>query len=168
MTLDELNNLPESDAIDAFTRCCGSHRWVNKMVHRRPYRDREDLLAAADEVWERLAREDYLEAFSHHPKIGDVDSLRKKFASTAQWASGEQSGTATASEETLRGLAEGNQAYEAKNGFIFIICATGKSADEMLEALRARLANPPETELRIAAEQQAMITRLRLEKLLTP
>lgn len=168
MTLDELNNLPEPDALDAFTRCCGAHRWVNKMVHRRPFRDYEDLLAAADEIWERLAREDYLEAFSHHPKIGDMDSLRKKFASTAQWASGEQSGAAMASEETLQGLAEGNRAYEAKNGFIFIINATGKSADEMLEALKKRLANPPETELHIASEQQAMITRLRLEKLLTP
>ncbi|MFP5503577.1 MAG: 2-oxo-4-hydroxy-4-carboxy-5-ureidoimidazoline decarboxylase [Candidatus Sericytochromatia bacterium] len=168
MTLDELNNLPEPDAIDAFTRCCGAHRWVNKMVHKRPFRDREDLLAAADEVWERLGREDYLEAFSHHPKIGDMDALRKKFASTATWASGEQSGTAAASEETLRGLAEGNEAYERKNGFIFIICATGKSAAEMLEALNQRLDNPPETELVIASQQQAMITRLRLEKLLTP
>lgn len=167
MTLDELNNLPEPEAIDAFTRCCGAHRWVNKMVHRRPYRDMADVLAAADEIWDALDREDYLEAFTHHPKIGDVDALRKKFASTAQWASGEQAGAAGASEETLTRLAAGNRAYEERNGFIFIICATGKSADEMLQALEQRLENPPETELQIAAEQQAMITRLRLEKLLT-
>jgi 2-oxo-4-hydroxy-4-carboxy-5-ureidoimidazoline decarboxylase len=166
VTLDDLNNLPEAEAIAELTKCCGAHRWVNKVAHRRPYRDAADLLAAADEVWEHLDHTDWLEAFTHHPKIGDIDSLRAKFANTKAWAEGEQAGTAAASEETLRGLAEGNAAYEARFGYIFIVCATGKSAQEMLDLLRARLGNAPEHEIHVAAAEQAKITRLRLEKLL--
>ena len=166
MTLDDLNNLPESEAIEAFTKCCGAHRWVNKMVHKRPYRDAADLLAEADEIWEQLGEEDWREAFTHHPKIGDIGSLRAKFANTQDWASGEQAGTAAASEEVLTGLAAGNAEYESRFGYIFIVCATGKSAAEMLDLLRARLGNAPEHEIRIAAAEQAKITRLRLEKLL--
>jgi 2-oxo-4-hydroxy-4-carboxy-5-ureidoimidazoline decarboxylase len=166
MTLDELNHLPEAEAIAALTKCCGAHRWVNKMAHRRPYRDEADLLAAADETWEHLGPEDWQEAFTHHPKIGDLDALRAKFASTKEWASGEQAGTEQASEEVLQGLAQGNADYEARFGYIFIVCATGKSAQEMLDLLRARLANPPEREIHVAAAEQAKITRLRLEKLL--
>ena len=166
MNLDELNNLPEAEAIEVLTRCCGSHRWVNKLVHRRPFRDPADLFAAADEIWEHMGREDILEAFGHHPKIGDIDALRQKFASTAQWAEGEQSGTASASEDVLQGLAAGNRAYEEKFGYIFIVCATGKSAQQMLDLLNLRLKNDPHHELQVAAAEQGQITRLRLEKLL--
>ena len=166
MTLDDLNNLPEAAAIDAFTKCCGAHRWANKMAHARPFKDDAALYAMADEIWEQLGQEDWLEAFTHHPKIGDMDSLRAKFANTKEWASGEQSGTASASEETLQGLADGNRDYEARFGHIFIVCATGKSADEMLGLLRARLGNDPAHEIRVAAAEQAKITRIRLEKLL--
>jgi 2-oxo-4-hydroxy-4-carboxy-5-ureidoimidazoline decarboxylase len=166
MTLDDLNNLPEAEAIAELTKCCGAHRWVNKMAHRRPFKDATDLLATADDVWEQLGQEDWLEAFTHHPKIGDMDSLRAKFANTKAWAQGEQSGTASASEETLQGLADGNRDYEARFGYIFIVCATGKTADEMLALLRSRLGNAPEREIHVAAAEQAKITRLRLEKLL--
>ncbi len=161
-----LNALPADDARAAFLRCCGSSRWADAMTARRPFASPADLLQAADDAWGGLDRADYLEAFAAHPRIGDVDSLRRKFfASTTAWASTEQAGTATAPEDVLRGLAAGNREYEERFGYIFIICATGKSAAEMLATLRSRLVNEPETELRIAAGEQAKITRLRLEKL---
>jgi 2-oxo-4-hydroxy-4-carboxy-5-ureidoimidazoline decarboxylase len=107
-----------------------------------------------------------IEALAHHPRIGaDLDELRKKYASTADWASGEQAGAASASEATLRALQAGNIAYEARFGHLFVVCATGKSASEMLALLEARLHNDAQTELRIAAAEQAKITRIRLEKL---
>lgn len=160
-----INNLSTADARAAFLRCCGSTRWADAMTARRPFATAADLFAAADEVWESLARADILEAFAAHPRIGDVESLRQKFASTAAWAASEQAGAAAAAEETLRGLADGNRDYEAAFGYIFIVCATGKSAAEMLAILRARLANDTDAEFRTAAAEQAKITRLRLEKL---
>jgi 2-oxo-4-hydroxy-4-carboxy-5-ureidoimidazoline decarboxylase len=138
------------------------------MVARRPFGDAQALLRAADEVWAGCAEPDWREAMTHHPRIGDVSRLREKFAATASWSSQEQKGVGAASEETLHALAEGNRAYEARFGFIFLVCATGKSADEMLSLLRARLDNAPSDELRIAAGEQAKITRIRLEKLLSP
>lgn len=167
MTLDELNALAPAEAHDALGRCCGASRWVAAMIAARPFASAEALYAEADAVWARMAREDILEAFDHHPRIGDVAGLREKFASTAQWAGNEQSGTATASERVLEDLAAGNQAYEARFGHIFIVCATGKRADEMLSLLQARLGNEADAELAIAAEEQRKITRLRLEKLLS-
>ena len=131
-----------------------------------PIEDLVELLDDAEEQWYKCSQEDWKEAFSHHPKIGDIDSLKKKFASTANWAMGEQSGTSTAPEETIKALAKGNKEYEDKFGYIFIVCATGKSADEMLTILESRLPNDPEKEIEIAAEEQNKITRLRLEKLL--
>ncbi len=113
-----------------------------------------------------MERVDILEAFSHHPRIGDVDSLRKKFATTADWATSEQSGAQAASEAVLRDLAQGNRDYEARFGHIFIVCATGKSAAEMLALLRARIDHAPDVELRIAAAEQEKIAHLRLDKLL--
>jgi 2-oxo-4-hydroxy-4-carboxy-5-ureidoimidazoline decarboxylase len=136
------------------------------MMARRPFADAAALRAAADEVWSALSHGDWLEAFSHHPRIGDVEGLRARFASTRTWAEGEQAGARAASDEVLRALAEGNRAYEARFGHIFIVCATGKSAEEMLALLRARLPNDPVAEARVAAGEQAKITRLRLEKLL--
>jgi 2-oxo-4-hydroxy-4-carboxy-5-ureidoimidazoline decarboxylase len=104
---------------------------------------------------------------THHPRIGDVSKLREKYKATATWSSQEQRGVQEASEEVLQGLADGNREYEARFGFIFLVCATGKSAGEMLALLRERMNNEPEAELRIAAGEQAKITRIRLEKLLT-
>ncbi len=164
--LDHLNRLPAPEAEAAFRRCCGAARWAQRMTARRPFLTADDLFTAADAVWADLSRADRLEAFAHHPRIGDLESLRAKFAGTRTWAEGEQAGTALAPEEVLAALAEGNRQYEDRFGYIFIVCATGKRADEMLALLRARLHNDPETELRMAAEEQRKITRIRLEKLL--
>lgn len=166
--LSRLNSLPAEEARAELRRCCGSTRWVEAMAARRPFSEAQALYAAADEVWAGLGPSDWSEAFTHHPRIGDKAALKARFASTRQWAAGEQSGVDAASEETLDALARGNQDYEARFGHIFIVCATGKGADEMLGALRARLAHDPETEQRVAAAEQAKITRLRLEKLLNP
>ena len=166
MTLDQLNRLDDEAARAALERCCGARRWVERVSGTRPFRDREALLAAAARAFAGLERADWLEAFAHHPKIGDRASLRAKYASTAAWAGEEQRGASAAGEATLEALAEGNRAYEERFGYIFIVCATGKSAEEMLALLRGRLPNPPERELRIAGEEQMKITNLRLAKLL--
>ncbi len=131
-----------------------------------PVEDELGLYFLATKCWDACLEPDYLEAFSHHPKIGDIDSLKKKFASTATWASGEQAGVNAADQATLEQLAEGNNLYEEKFGFIFIVCATGKSAAEMLDLLKQRLPNNREDELKIAAAEQHKITLIRLEKLL--
>jgi 2-oxo-4-hydroxy-4-carboxy-5-ureidoimidazoline decarboxylase len=136
------------------------------MMAARPFGDRERLFAAADAAWSALGSEDWREAFAHHPKIGDEGALRARFPDPRQWAEGEQAGARQASEEILEALARENQAYEARFGHIFIVCATGKTAAEMLDLLRGRLHNEPHTELRVAAGEQAKITRLRLQKLL--
>ena len=164
--LSRLNEESAGAARDELRRCCGASRWVEAMNARRPFRDQESLLTAADEVWWDLEEPDWREAFAHHPKIGDADALRRRFASTREWAAGEQSGVRSATDETLAALAAGNREYEDRFGYIFIVCATGKTADEMLSLLRARLPNSPPNEIRIAAAEQAKITRLRLEKLL--
>lgn len=167
MDLDALNSLSKEEAMQALERCCGSHRWCEAMEGLRPFRDQAQLFLRADQVWSSLDQEDWHEAFRHHPRIGDIGSLRAKFAATANWASDEQKGATAASEETLKALAAGNQEYEARFGHIFLVCATGKSADEMLALLRARMSNVPDAELRVAVGEQAKITRLRLEKLLS-
>lgn len=165
--LARLNALSEADAQAALMRCCGSTRWAEAMARARPFADADQLLAEAELEWARTAEADWREAMTHHPRIGE-SALRAKFQATAGWSSQEQKGVQGASEETIRGLAEGNRAYEEKFGFIFLVCATGKSADEMLALLRSRLDNPLPDELRIAAGEQAKITRIRLEKLLSP
>lgn len=166
MTLDQLNRLDDAAARAALERCCGARRWVERVCAARPFRDRTALLDAAERVFGGLERADWLEAFAHHPRIGDIASLRAKYASTAAWAGDEQRGASGADEAVLAALAEGNRAYEERFGYIFIVCATGKNADEMLALLRARMPNPPESEIRNAAGEQMKITRLRLEKLL--
>jgi 2-oxo-4-hydroxy-4-carboxy-5-ureidoimidazoline decarboxylase len=166
VTLDQLNRLDDAGASAALARCCGARRWVERVNGARPFRDPDALLAAAARAFAGLERLDWLEAFAHHPKIGDAAALRARYASTAAWAGEEQRGAAAAEEATLEALAEGNRAYEERFGYIFIVCATGKSAEEMLALLRARLPNPPERELRIAGEEQMKITNLRLAKLL--
>ena len=165
MTFAELNGLEEAEARAAFERCCGSSRWVEAMMAGMPYDSFPAVVAASDDAFGELEDRDWMEAFRHHPMIGDVSELRKKFASTAAWAGAEQGGAAAASEATLAALAAGNRAYAERFGYIFIVCATGKSADEMLGLLRLRLANDAASELPIAAEEQRKITGLRLMKL---
>lgn len=165
--LHQLNAASAEEAFEMLEKCCGARTWVEGMLARRPFASRDELMEAAEQVWATVGRDDILEAFRHHPRIGDVEGLRKKFASTATWASGEQAGVRQASDAVLEALAKGNQDYEARFGYIFIVCATGKSASEMLDILLSRLPNAPDEELRIAAGEQAKITRIRLEKLLT-
>lgn len=161
-----LDSLNDAGARSALLRCCGSKAWVEGMMRRRPFRDDNILLQSADQVWNTLSANDWLEAFASHPRIGERPS--PSHGSAAAWASAEQSGTSTAAAETARALAQGNTRYESKFGHVFLVCATGKSADEMLEALNIRLNHDAETELRIAAGEQAKITRLRLHKLVQP
>ncbi|RYZ04269.1 MAG: allantoicase [Myxococcales bacterium] len=164
--LDRLNSATEADARDALSRCCGAARWVEAMVAARPFSSARALLQAAADAWRSLQARDYLEAFSHHPEIGsDLDELRRKFSRTAELSRSEQAGAASASEETLVALRRQNQAYRERFGYAFIVCATGKSAEEMLGLLEQRLLHSPELEIVLAAAEQAKITQLRLEKL---
>lgn len=163
--LQYLAALPETELEALLNRCCGSQRWVSRMVKARPFASEVQLMGTATEIFWHLGDNDWLEAFSHHPRIGeDMEALRQKFSSTANWASGEQAGVQGASEETLKALAAGNRAYEERFGFIFIVCASGLSAEELLVRLQARMVNSPEKELRIAAGEQLAITKLRLQK----
>lgn len=167
MTIDELDGLPPPRAREELARCCGSARWVAGMLERRPFGSKAGLLAAADAAWTATGEADWLEAFSRHPRIGGKDALRAKFAATKSWSQGEQAAVASADEATLDALARGNADYEAKFGFLFIVCATGKSAAEMLALLNARFPNDRRAELVNAAGEQAKITKIRLEKLLS-
>lgn len=166
MTLHAFNILRREQLIAELTKCCGSTAWVQRMLPFIPADDMVELLEDAKEQWWLCSKDDWKEAFAHHPRIGDLASLKKKFADTAAWASGEQSGASSASDETLKALAEANRLYEEKFGYIFIVCATGKTAEEMLALLQERLTNSPEEEIRIAANEQSKITRLRIKKLL--
>ncbi|RYY21170.1 MAG: 2-oxo-4-hydroxy-4-carboxy-5-ureidoimidazoline decarboxylase [Cytophagaceae bacterium] len=166
MTLSDLNALAPSGRAAALATCCGAAAWVAALNQQFPFATTEALFTAANQAWQSLAEADWREAFAHHPKIGDMSALREKFASTATWAAGEQGAVRQAAPETLAALAAGNEAYEQKFGYIFIVCATGKSAAEMLALLQARLPHAPAQELTIAAGEQAKITLLRLQKLL--
>lgn len=166
MMLEQLNQLPANDANTVFQQCCVAERWVHSMVEARPFASIEQLFETADTIWKSLNEADYLQAFEGHPKIGDVTSLKKKYASTKQLAAGEQSSVNQATDEVILALADGNTAYEQRYGFIFIVCATGKSAAEMLALLQARLHNERSEEIQNAANEQAKITRIRINKLL--
>lgn len=162
-----LNGLPPAQLEERLRHCCGSARWVQRMATQRPFGSWQQLSAAADDIWQDLDAEDYHEAFAQHPQIGaDLDALQAKFASTQDWSAEEQKGVESAPREILLALQQGNLDYQAKFGYIFIVCATGKSAAQMLALLRERLGNAPPTELAIAAAEQAKITKLRLEKLM--
>jgi 2-oxo-4-hydroxy-4-carboxy-5-ureidoimidazoline decarboxylase len=164
--LKRLDALASVEALAAFRRCCGSRRWAEAMERGRPYASEPALLAAAERAFDALGSEDWLEAFSHHPRIGDRGALAARFAATAAWSASEQGAVAGAKEDVLDALLRGNREYESRFGHIFIVCATGRSAPEMLELLRARLANEPAAELAIAAGEQRKITAIRLAKLL--
>ncbi len=166
MTLDQLNRLNEEEATATFTQCCASSGWVERMVIDRPFESLAEMLEISDRIWEECDVDDYLEAFEGHPRIGDVESLAKKYAGTKAWAGGEQKGVEGADPQVIQRLADGNKSYEEKFGHIFIVCATGKSAAEMLALLEARMANDPEHEITVATEEQNKITRIRLKKLL--
>ena len=123
------------------------------------------LVAAADRAFDGLAKDDWLEAFRAHPRIGEKKAATSTGARAAAWAGGEQSRAASASDDTRAELAAINDAYEARFGFLYIVCATGKTADEMLAIAKARMQNDPAQEIGVAAAEQRKITALRLEKL---
>jgi 2-oxo-4-hydroxy-4-carboxy-5-ureidoimidazoline decarboxylase len=151
--------MTDDDARAALLRCCGSRRWADEMLARRPFASAAQFLEAADEVWQGLERAAWLEAFAAHPRIGE------RMTGGSEWSRAEQAGVAGAADTVLAELDDANRSYEKRFGFIFIVCASGKSAAEMLAILRSRLFNDPESELKIAVREQAKITRLRLEKL---
>jgi len=165
--VSEFDDLPAAPAAELLRPCCGASRWVAEMVARRPFGTLGELLAASDEVWWSLAPADWREAFAHHPRIGERSAAVAQDARGAAWSAGEQARVDDASHDVRAELAEANRAYEARFGHIYVVCAAGRSADELLSVARARLDNDAETELRVAAEEQRRITRLRLEKLFT-
>ncbi len=145
--------------------CCGASAWVQAMLVHRPHRTLNTLLDAADNVWWSLTHEDWLEAFAHHPRLGEQRALADATTMSRDWSVAEQSRISDADLDTRAALAAANEAYEARFGYICIICAAGKTAAELLDITRARLTNTPTAELPIAAEEQRKITRLRLERL---
>jgi len=164
--IDWFNSLAKRKAAAALLDCCGSQEWVRRMLARRPFADVDELMRGGDEIWNALGRKEWLQAFRHHPRIGAKKAARGQSRKAAALSAKEQSGAAHAAGETRAVLAAANRAYEAAFGHIFIICATGKSSEEIIRELQRRLANDRETELRTAAEEQRKITRLRLEKML--
>jgi 2-oxo-4-hydroxy-4-carboxy-5-ureidoimidazoline decarboxylase len=165
MDIKSINEQSDDAVAEMFRKCCGSDTWVGKMVAARPFASAEALFEKSDRAFSELDRADWMDAFAAHPKIGDIKSLKEKYGSTKSWAQNEQSGAQGISDETAHDLASSNEKYLQKYGYIFIVCATGKSADEMLGLLKQRLNNDAEKELPIAAAEQKKITHLRLEKL---
>ena len=165
-SVNRLNELSANDARTEFLKCCGSTKWARTMTDARPLASEQELFAKADDISSSLKDEDWLEAFRAHPKIGEQQAATTQSHQEQKWSAQEQSGVGAASAATVSQLAERNREYEDRFGFIFIVCASGKSSDEMLAILNSRIENDPRTELRIASEEQRKITRLRLEKLL--
>lgn len=169
-SLDDLNTASREEALAALSSCVGSKKWADALVDARPYADQDSLEETAARSSNELGPDDWIEAVSSHPRIGDRTSAQpsttgRSSERVSEWASGEQSGTRSASHETLATLAAANAAYEQRFGYIFIVCATGKTSSEMIETCRKRLSNDPATELSVAADELRKIARLRLRKL---
>jgi len=167
-TLTRWNTLPAATATTEILPCCGSRNWANSLVAERPFDDLPALLSASDRIWRELSEADWLEAFRSHPRIGESSSHTPTSAQSQKWSAQEQSRSANSPDAVKQALAAGNQEYERKFGRIFLICATGKSAAEILQNLQRRLQNDQAAELREAAEQQREIINIRLAKWLTP
>jgi len=165
-TLARWNKLPADDAAHEILDCCGSGVWARQLVARRPFADELSLLAASDKIWNGLQPADWNEAFSKHPRIGDKKAPGRGSLQSVAWSSQEQS-AASAAGEIQSALTQANREYEARFGRIFIVCATGKTAIEMLEILRGRMENDDAGELRISVEEQRKITNIRLRKWLS-
>ena len=164
MTLDELNRLPEPEAYQWFKSCCESTTWSRFMAQTRPYTSVEQIKIVATEKWPSLTDDDYLEAFKAHPMIGDIKTLEAKYANTSGLAEQEQASAIGADPMVLEELHRLNHLYLEKNHFIFIICATGQSAENMLAAIKERIHNDTKTEIALAAQQQLKIALFRIEK----
>lgn len=165
MNFSDFQVLPIEQAEEVLLLCCGSQNWANKMAQLRPFQSLEEVQNTAVRIWESLQVQEWLEAFAHHPRIGDRQALAARFASTRNWSANEQAGVAVAEEEVLDRLALGNEEYSRRFGYVFLVCATGKSALEMLNLLEARINNSPEEELQIAQQEQQKIMLLRLDKM---
>lgn len=165
--LDQWNAMPSAEAADMVLPCCGSRAWAWALVARRPLTSLPDMLAASDAAWWSLPATDWQEAFDSHPRIGETHAQGTATATSLQWSVGEQRDAATSTQITQTALAEASRAYEVKFQRVFLIRATGRTADDMLAILRRRMENTPEAELRESAEQQCEITRLRLERWLS-
>jgi len=161
--LARLNALPAADAEAELLACCASGVWAAAVAAGRPYRDRAELLATAERVLSGLAWGDVEQALAGHPRIGERAAGDGR---AAAWSRGEQAGTAAASEQTRAALAAGNAEYERRFGHVYLACATGRDATELLELLRGRLGNDPQAERQVVRAELGKITRLRLEKLL--
>ena len=162
MTLSTYNTLNSATASKHLMDCCGSTKWVSSMMTHFPFASEKELVDLSAKIWyDECGETDWRESFTHHPKIGDVKSLTEKFAGK------EQAGVAVATTETIEALSQANTDYETKFSFIFIVCATGKSANEMLQILLDRLKNTAEEELHIAMGEQQKISIIRFRKLLT-
>jgi 2-oxo-4-hydroxy-4-carboxy-5-ureidoimidazoline decarboxylase len=165
LTLERLNALPATEAAEQLRSCCGSLRWVESMLLRRPFEDLETLLAAADEAWRATGPADWDQAFAHHPRIGECHAAAPVSAAARAWSAGEQGAAAGADGSTRAALAEANRAYERRFGRIYLVCASGRSAEDLLADLETRMRNDPERERAVAVEEQRKITRLRLRAL---
>lgn len=166
--LDRWNQLSEHEAIEQVLSCCGSTAWARELAIRRPFRDETSLLAASDKIWNSLGEQDWVEAFSKHPRIGERKAPMATSAQSASWSQQEQQNVASAGDAAQQTLAKANREYEQRFGRVFIVCATGKGAGDILDVLRQRLQNDDATELREAAQEQCKITKLRLKKWLHP
>lgn len=164
--LEPFNLLPASEAENELLKCCGSKNWARRMASKRPFASFDELVDNGEQIWWALESADWLEAFHSHPKIGEKKAAAETAVEVQQWSADEQSGIRNSARQTMDALAELNCVYEEKFGYIFIVCASGKSSEEMLAILRQRLENGPNQELRIAAAEQAKITQLRLRKLI--
>lgn len=156
--------MPTHEASAILETACGSSAWVSGMVARRPFGTLHRLLLVADELWWSLGPDAWREAFDHHPRIGERDVAVAQGERAQAWSAQEQSGVSSAASDVREALARANAEYERRFGHIYLVCATGKTADDMLALLRQRMANDPDTELRVAAGEQAKITRLRLRR----
>lgn len=164
--IEKLNRLPMDEARKVLLDCCGSTRWAEKAAANKPYWDVGQCLIIGERIWKELERSDWLEAFRAHPKIGERKAEADVSDKARAWSEGEQLRASDAASETLDALATANREYEEKFGFIFIVCASGKTAEQMLALLRERMGNDPETELRVARDEQWLITQLRVKKFL--
>ena len=166
MTIEQLNALTQAQAEDWFSATNTAKHWCRLMTNARPFKSLKQLKRKAIDEWAKMDVDDLLEAFAGHPMIGDIDSLRAKYEHTKALASDEQSGMQQASEETYESLRDLNQAYLNRHGFIFIVCATGLTAQQMLTKLQNRIDNSTQQERQTAAQEQLKITLLRFDKAL--
>lgn len=166
LDLEAINSQTFSETCNELLKCCGSKRWAERLAAARPFASIDEVKENASSIWWSLSNDDWLEAFRSHPKIGERKAAAPVAADAHKWSEQEQSGVSGTAVDTLEALSELNQQYAKKFGYIFIVCASGKSAEQMLSLLRERLHNEPEVELPIAAAEQAKITELRIDKLI--